>query len=89
MFNSPYFTFHIQCPFIFYSRERSVLTYIRSYFIKDIVNINKIKEDSYNSMLVDLENIYEMKEEELNLYKSKIKKIYKKSLQKNDDCPTL
>ena len=85
VFNSPYLEFHIKCPFYYYNNKILILSFVRSYFIKDIINNNiSIKQDNYNFVIDNLRNTFDLNDIEINIFKIKLKKIYKKHLNLYD-----
>ena len=80
--SNPYLNYHIKCPFFYYTKKHKVLSFIRSYFIRDIIDIelNYITTDTYDFVITNIKENFNIDEAELIIYKEKLKKIYKSSI---------
>jgi hypothetical protein len=71
--------FHVKSPFIYYSRQMLILTYIRSYLKRDINNYGGLNNRSISDILRKV-SFFNLNSEELIILKKKLRRLYKKSL---------
>ena len=87
VYSLPYLRFHLRCPFHYQTRRQLITSYIKSYFIRDIINIyndypapGEITEDNYDFVMTSVKEIFDLDKVELDLLKIKLRRIYKKHL---------